>query len=115
MADQGGCVKDVRRQGSAVVVALRGGVDLHHTPAVHKALVQACEQRPAKLVVNLEEVDYMDSSGLGTLVEVFRRVHQYNGSFALCGANHRVQSVLEITRLDRFFKVFATEQEALSA
>ncbi|MBI4579261.1 MAG: STAS domain-containing protein [Planctomycetes bacterium] len=108
------CVKEVRTVGADIVVVLAGAVDLHHTPQVHKALVGACEERPRQLVVNLTEVSYMDSSGIGTLVEVFRRVNAYKGGLALCGLNERVRSVFEITKLDKFFKIFATESEAMA-
>ena len=114
MADNGDCVKEVRRAGRDTVVVLVGMVDLHHTPDVHEALVTVCEQRPRQLVINLTEVSYMDSSGIGTLVEVFRRVNAYKGKLALCGLNERVHSVFEITKLDKFFRIFATEQEALA-
>ena len=56
----------------------------------------------------------MDSSGIGTLVEVFRRVNAYKGQLALCGMNDRVHGVFEITKLDKFFKIFATESEAIA-
>jgi anti-anti-sigma factor len=115
MADASKVVRQVREESNATVVVLAGDVDLHHTPEVHKALVEACKRQPAWLVINLEGVAYMDSSGIGTLVEVFRRVNGYGGTLALCGLNDRVMSVFEITRLDKFFKIFATEQEALSA
>jgi len=114
MDEDGECVKEVRRSGPDTVVSLRGAVDLHHTPEVHRTLVSACEQKPRRLVINLTDVTYMDSSGIGTLVEVFRRVNAYNGDLALCGMNERVHSVFEITKLDRFFKIFATESEALA-
>jgi anti-sigma B factor antagonist len=113
MANDSGCVKEVRREGKAILVALQGGVDLHQTPAVHKELVSACEQRPSRLVVSLKDVEYLDSSGLGTLVEVFRRVKGYGGKFILCCANERVKSVFEITKLDKFFQIYATEEEAM--
>jgi anti-anti-sigma factor len=108
-------LNDIRREGNATIVALSGEVDLHRTPAVPKTLVQACEQHPERLVVNLKDVPYMDSSGLGTLVEVFRRVNGYHGTLALCHLSTRVRSVFEITTLDRFCTIYATEEEALSA
>ncbi len=114
MADVSGAVKEVRRQGDATVVTLVGEVDLHHTPDVHRVLVSACQEKPKTLVVNLASVTYLDSSGIGTLVEVFRRVNGYGGKLALCGLNDRVYSVFEITKLDRFFKIYANEAEALS-
>ncbi len=115
MAEASGTVKEVRQAGTATVVALAGEVDLHHTPDVHRALVDACQEQPKKLVVNLKSVTYLDSSGIGTLVEVFRRVNGYGGKLVLCGLNERVHSVFEITKLDRFFKICETEAEALSA
>jgi len=115
MTDNENCVKEVREKGSAIVVVLTGTVDMHHTPEVHKALIAACNLKPERLVINLEKVTYMDSSGIGTLVEVFRRVNAYHGKLGLCGLNDRVYSVFEITRLDKFFKIYESEAEALAA
>ena len=115
MTDEQSCVKEVRDEGSAIVVVLTGTVDMHHTPEVHKALIAACNRQPkGGLVINLQNVTYMDSSGIGTLVEVFRRVNGYNGKLGLCGLNDRVYSVFEITKLDKFFQIYDTEAEALA-
>ena len=114
MTDDEVCVKDVRDEGANIVVVLTGTVDMHHTPEVHKALVAACSRKPPRLVINLENVTYMDSSGIGTLVEVFRRVNGYQGTLGLCGLNDRVYSVFEITKLHKFFKIYDTEAEALA-
>ena len=114
MAASSSCVKEIRRPDQAVVGALTGEIDLHHTPEVHKALVAVCQEKPARLVINLEDVSYIDSSGIGTLVEVFRRVKGYQGQLSLCGLNERVYSVFEITKLDHFFKIFDSEAEALA-
>jgi anti-sigma B factor antagonist len=108
------CVKQIRWEGSAAIVELRGEVDMHHTPAVHKALLGVCEKKPPRLVIDMTEVSYLDSSGIGVLVEVFRRVNAYNGQFRLAGVGQRVRSVFEITRLDKFFKMYATTAEALA-
>lgn len=114
MSNDGDCIKQVRNAGQDVCVALRGAIDLHHAPDVHKTLVGTCENKPRRLVINLTDVTYMDSSGIGTLVEVFRRVNAYKGQLVLCGMNDRVHSVFEITKLDKFFKIFPTESEALA-
>jgi len=108
-------VKAVRHEGDAIVVSLQGEIDMHHTPGVHRTLTSACEKKPARLVVNLRDVTYMDSSGIGTLVEVLRKVKGYDGKLVLCAVNERVMSVFEITKLDQFFTIVGTEEEALSA
>ncbi len=115
MADASETIKEIRRNGTTIIVALTGEVDLHHTPEVHKTLVGACQEQPGKLVINFESVIYLDSSGIGTLVEVFRRVNAFGGKLVLCGLNERVLSVFEITKLDKFFRICETEAEALSA
>lgn len=114
MVENGDCVKQVRNAGADIIVSLEGAIDLHRAPDAHRALVSACDERPKRLIVNLTDVTYMDSSGIGTLVEVFRRVNAYKGQLVLCGMNDRVHSVFEITKLDKFFKVFRTESEALA-
>ena len=115
MVDESQSVKEVRQEISGTVVVLTGDIDLHHAPDVHEALVAVCDDKPSRLVINLSGVDYMDSSGVGTLVEVFRRVNAYKGELGLCGMNDRVRSIFEITKLDQFFKIYATEEEALGS
>jgi anti-sigma B factor antagonist len=107
-------VLPVQWVGTTAIVPLAGQIDLHQTPMVHKALVEVCEQRPVRLIIDLHDVEYMDSSGIGTLVELFRRVHGHGGELLLCGMCQRVRSVFEITKLDRFFKICTTAEEALS-
>ncbi len=106
-------VKEVRQQGRAAIVVAQGEIDLRHSPDFHKVLVKVCEGRPKVLVIHLGEVSYMDSSGVGTLVEVFRRTKEYGGRMVLVAPTERVRSVFEITKLDRFFTIKASEAEAL--
>jgi anti-anti-sigma factor len=115
MAAKDNCVKEIRKEGSSVVGVLAGEMDLHHTPEVHQSLVSVCTGKPPRLVIDLAGVTYMDSSGIGTLVEIFRRVNAYGGRFILSGPTERVRSVFEITRLDRFFNISPSVAEALSA
>ncbi len=105
-------VKDVRKAPDATVVVLEGDVDLHQSPALHATLVEVAEDRPKKLMLDLRGVPYMDSSGVGTLVEVFRRVSAYKGKMVLFGLTDRVRSVFEITKLDRFFTICEDEEQA---
>ncbi len=120
---QEGGVKEVRwetigqpgpGERKAAVVRLTGDIDMHHSPAVHEAIVEVCDQQPALLVIDLQDVHYMDSSGIGTLVDIFRRVNGYGGQLSMCSLNERVRSVFEITRLDKFFKIYPSVAEALA-
>lgn len=108
-------VKEIIERGDTTVVLLSGDVDLHHSPDLHAKLVEVAGKRPKRLLLDLSDVPYMDSSGVGTLVEVFRRVNAYKGKMVLFGLNRRVRSVFEITKLDRFFTICETEEQATEA
>jgi anti-sigma B factor antagonist len=111
-SDDDNLVKEIRKSADATVVVLTGDVDLHHSPALHATLVGVANDRPRKLLVDLREVPYMDSSGVGTFVEVFRRVTAYRGKLVLFGMSSRVRSVFEITKLDRFFTICESQEQA---
>ena len=108
-------VKDVRKVEDATVVTLSGDVDLHQSPALHAALVQVAGDRPKRLVLDLSAVPYIDSSGIGTFVEVFLRVKSYKGKMIFFGLSDRVRCVFEITKLDKFFTICQNEADAVRA
>jgi len=114
MTDDSSGVKQVRWEGEVAIVELCGEIDLHRAPAVHKALLGEWEKKPMQLVIDMTEVGYLDSSGIGVLVEVFRRMNASGGQFKLSGVGQRVRSVFEITRLDKFFKMYPSVAEALA-
>lgn len=105
----------IRHEADAAIVELAGDLDLHHAPEVHQALVQLCAAEPARLIIDLQSIKYMDSSGIGTLVAIFRQVNGYGGKLVLCSPGERVRSMLEITKLDKFFAIRQNLAEALSA
>ncbi|MFQ5501448.1 MAG: STAS domain-containing protein [Phycisphaerae bacterium] len=106
-------IKTIRKTSESTIVVLEGDVDLRRSPDLHAALIDVANARPKRLILNLSDVPYMDSSGVGTLVEVYRRVNGYEGRFVLFGLSHRVRSVLEITKLDRFFTICESEEDAV--
>lgn len=106
-------VRDIRYTSGAAVIKLAGEVDMSHSPSVHQTLVEVLENRPARLIIDLTEVTYMDSSGVGTLVDALRRVRVSGGKLCLVAVAPRVLSVLQITKLDQFFEMHQTLEEAL--
>lgn len=107
-------VTSVRHAGDAAVVALRGEIDLHNSPVVRTALLKLLEEKkPGKLVINLAEVPYVDSSAIAVLVEALQKMRKIGGKIYLVQLQPRVQGLLEIARLDSIFIVTATEADAL--
>jgi anti-sigma B factor antagonist len=101
--------------GQAKVLAPQGDVDLSRSPALRNALRQAQTAKPPKVIVDLAGVDYMDSSGVATLVEALQIARRNNTKIVLCGLSEKVRSILEIARLDTVFTIKASRDEAANA
>jgi anti-sigma B factor antagonist len=71
--------------------------------------------KTSKLILNLSDVTYIDSGGLGTLVGVYSSARKAGADIKLTGLGQRLRDVLQITKLATVFQVFDTEQEALAA
>ncbi len=107
-------VKDVQVADGTAVVTLTGEVDMSNSPGVHQTLVEILQNRPDRLLIDLGEVSYMDSSGVGVLVDALRRMRVTGGKLGLIAVTPRVKSVLQITKLDQFFEIFPTRDEAMA-
>jgi len=108
-------VKAIRQVTGGVVVDVVGELTLRESPAFHGSLIELCEPAPERLIINLREVTFIDSSGVGTLTDIYRRMRRQDKRMMLVGLNKMVRSVFEITRLDTLFSIYETEEEALSA
>ena len=97
------------------VLRLEGEIDLHVSPRVAESLRTMSEQKPARLVVDLSRVSYIDSSGLAVLIEGMQNVEAYGGRFFLTGLQDNVRPIFEIARLDQVFIIFPHVDAALAA
>jgi anti-sigma B factor antagonist len=97
------------------VLALEGEIDLHVSPEVAASLGKVVEQQPSRLIVNLRQVTYIDSSGLAALITAANDVEAYGGILMLTGVQESVRAILENARLDQFFLLFPHVDAALSA
>jgi anti-sigma B factor antagonist len=97
------------------VLPLNGEIDLHVSPRVALSLAQMAKKKPAKLVVDLSRVSYIDSSGLAVLIDAMQGVEEYGGMFAIAGMQETVRSIFEIARLDQVFRIFPNVDSALAA
>ena len=105
-------VKGVDRRDDAIVVSLSGELDLYNAEEMRLALLEACEAGPDVLVVDLEEVRFIDSTALGVLIEARSRMADRSG-FRLAAPGLETRRALEVSGLDRHFVVHETVAEAL--
>jgi anti-sigma B factor antagonist len=107
-------VVGVEQNGDACVVKLGGELDLYNAPQVRKVLMEACADSPQRVVVDLSEVEFLDSTALGTLIEARSRLRNRR-AFLLAAPGLETRRALEISGLDRHFTVHDSVSEALLA
>ena len=98
----------------ATVLAPRGDIDMSRAPSFREHVRRAINTGTPKVVIDLSEVEYMDSSGLATLVEAMRNAKQASVELLLCGLHQKVFAIFEIARLHSFFKITATVEDAIT-
>lgn len=114
MADDVLQIRSETREGGEIV-APEGDVDLSRSPTLRQALREAQARKPKRLIVDLSGVDYMDSSGVATLVEALQIARRTDTRIVLCGMRDRVRSIFEIARLDSVFAIAPNIDAALTA
>ena len=99
--------------GETHLLVVRGDVDMIHAPALRDAIEEAASDGKERLVVDLSEVPFMDSTGLASLVGAQKTVSGDVRMVVVCPENLR--RILEVTRLDTILTVVSSLPEALIA
>jgi anti-sigma B factor antagonist len=105
-----------RRVGEVVVLDVKGRVTLGEGDEILKDKVNSLlNQGSKKLVLNLADVPYIDSAGLGEIVRTFTTVSRQGGSLKLLNLTKRITDLLAITKLLTVFETFDSEAEAVKS
>ncbi|HEX4930565.1 MAG TPA: STAS domain-containing protein [Gaiellaceae bacterium] len=107
-------VGGIERLNGAVVVRLVGELDLYNAPEVRIALLELCAEQPERLVVDLGDVDFVDSTALGVLIEARTKLENRQ-SFLLASPGLETHRALTISGLDQHLSVHDTVESALAA
>lgn len=98
--------------GATTLLVLRGDLELNTAPDLREALVGVIGER-ARIVVDLEAVDFLDSAGLGILVGGLKRARERDGDLELVCSSRAVLRPLQLTGLDRVFTIHGGRDVAL--
>jgi anti-sigma B factor antagonist len=107
-------VAAVEEQDHAVVVRLVGELDLYNAGELRETLDDVCARRPGRVVVDLSEVTFIDSTGLGVLVEARSKLPDRK-TFVLSQPQPETRRALEISGLSRHMPIFDGVEQALTA
>jgi len=100
-------------KNGVTVFKIFGDIDINSSPDVKKSFDKSITRDKNKVVISLENVGYVDSSGLATLVEIYKNLRTYAGKLKLTNLSDKVRGLFEITKLDKLFEIVPTEQEAV--
>jgi anti-sigma B factor antagonist len=106
---------EVSEQGGWSVVEVGGEIDVATAPRLREQLIALVGDQRYHIVVSLEAVDFIDSTGLGVLISGLKRVRTHDGRFALVCTEPRILKVFEITGLLAVFDVYETIDQAVAA
>ncbi|MEJ9232673.1 anti-sigma factor antagonist [Peribacillus butanolivorans] len=90
---------DVNELNTEFIVKLKGEIDAYTAPKLRESLFPISEQDNVSIIIDLTEVSYMDSTGLGVFVGAFKSIRAHNGEFTLIGLSERLRRLFDITGL----------------
>ncbi|MDK2848492.1 MAG: anti-sigma factor antagonist [Desulfuromonadales bacterium] len=107
---------EIDERGNIVLISVvEERLDAHNSTDLKTRLLSLFEDGKNNMVINLEGVRFVDSSGLGALVSGFKNASARNGNLKLAGLQPQVQSMFELTRLHRVFEIFPNSEDAIAS
>ena len=97
------------------VVDVEGEIDVYTAPRLRELLIDLVNKNNYQLVVNMEKVEFLDSTGLGVLVGGLKRVRAHDGSLDLVCTQERILKIFRITGLTKVFGIHSTVDEAIAS
>ena len=103
----------IEKNEKYALLSIEGDIDLYSSPEVRTALLNMIKKKTKKIYVDLQNVTYMDSSGVATFIEGLQMTNRYKGRFALIALKDNVREVFKLTRLDKIFEIYDNLNAAL--
>ena len=101
-------------EGTLLYARIEGEINLQNSPALRADLLKLVEeQRPRRIVLNLAQVPYMDSSAIAVMIEVLKAIRPEGGTVHLTQLQQRVAGLLRIARLDTIFVLSESDEAAM--
>jgi len=103
---------NVKEQGKYTVLSVLGEVDVYTAPKFRERLIELVTEGKHQIVVDLDGVEFLDSTGLGVLVGGLKRLRSHDGDLVLVCNQSRILKVFEITGLTKVFAIHTSVDEA---
>lgn len=103
----------IRKNGEVYIIDVNGEMDLYNSYKLKELVMKMIEKNIKTFVINLEQVDYIDSSGIGALIYISSTVKKMSLKLALSNVHGSVKKVIELTKLTGYFPIANSVEEAL--
>jgi anti-sigma B factor antagonist len=103
---------ETTERGDASILTLRGEIDVYTAPRLRQSIVDLVDGGAHRIIVDMEKVDFLDSTGLGVLVEGLKRVKTREGELAIVATHDKILKIFDITGLNKAFAIHSTVDEA---
>jgi anti-sigma B factor antagonist len=104
---------EFRDHGEHKIVEVSGEVDLYNVSELKKALFSVTDGSNSSVIVDMRNVNYMDSSGIGALVAGQKKMKAHSGKFALINIHEDVLNILKLATLDKFFTIYEDDEDLI--
>lgn len=107
---------EIRKIGNITVVVIKGRISSNRIKVSRETILgETAQSSTGKVLIDLEGVEMIDSIGFGFIASIFKTVVSRNGVFAISSANEPMSRKFQILGLTTFFKIYASENEAIRA
>ncbi len=104
-----------RNVDGIILLDIDGEIDLYNAPEIKDTIKKEMDAGHKKIIINLENVSYIDSSGIGALISSLSNLKKIGGGLKIIHVYESVRKVFELTKLTSFFEIYDSEDEAIAA
>lgn len=104
-----------RETGDIAVFDINGEIDLYNAPEIKDKIKEEMNKGKVNIIINLDKVSYIDSSGIGVLISSLSNLKKVGGALKLINVYASVRKVFELTKLTSFFDIYDNESDAVTA
>ena len=105
----------IRKNGEIYIIDVNGEMDLYNSYKLKELVMKMLEKNVKKFIINLEQVDYIDSSGIGALIFISSTIKKMNLKLSISNVHGSVKKVIELTKLMGYFPISNSVEEAILA
>ena len=103
----------IRKNGEIYNIDVNGEMDLYNSYKLKELVMKMLEKNVKKFIINLEQVDYIDSSGIGALIFICSTIKKMNLKLSISNVHGSVKKVIELTKLMGYFPISNSVEEAI--